>query len=98
MNEKCGYLDRHYYSDGESCICGQIPVEIFFAANCDCGGYRLRRPVHHPSCSYVAWVKKYNQWVVEHPTEPILDPVRLRVGTATLRHLKGVLCLTAIAS
>ena len=89
MSEKCGYLNRHWYCDGEPCVCGQIPEEIFFAVSCDCGGYRLRKPVHNPNCSYIAWAKKRNEWIREHPgLKPPLDyiPITTRESRVEILH------------
>lgn len=84
MKEKCGYMNMHWYQDGDSCQCGQVPKDIFFAANCTCGGYRLRKPIHDPDCPYIAWAKKRNRWIIEHmgddpPIDPPMKSVSYRV-------------------
>lgn len=77
---KCGDHGMHWYHDGETCVCGQIPKEIFFAASCSCGAYRYLKPIHDPDCTQVEWGKKRNQWITEHPdTNPPLDRASYRV-------------------
>lgn len=80
--DKCGDLNMHFYKDGDTCICGQIPKEIFFSRVCDCGASRsgARKPVHRPDCSYIAWAEKRNRWIKEHSTEPALNPVPVRTS------------------
>lgn len=74
MAEKCGDRNMHWYQDGDACVCGQVPSDIFFAASCDCGEYQMRHPMHNPECAYVAWAKKRNEWIANHPeVEPRLN-------------------------
>ena len=82
--EKCGDRNLHYYSDGDTCICGQIPKDIFFASACSCGAYRNRKPVHKADCTYIQWAKKRNRWIAEHmkdepPINPPIDAAHYRV-------------------
>ena len=65
--EKCGDRNMHWYSDGDTCICGQVPVEIFFAAACTCGQYKMSHPIHKPDCEYALWAGRHNKWIAEHP-------------------------------
>jgi len=65
MREECGYLGMHWYKDGDTCVCGQVPVDIFFAAPCTCGAHRYL--MHAPDCEYLAWRRKEAQWRKEHP-------------------------------
>ena len=82
VNEnKCGNQDTHWYSSGDTCICGQVPVDIFFASSCTCGGYRLRKPIHKLNCGYVDWVAKHNRWIQEHPeVNPPLKPASVKTN------------------
>lgn len=65
--KRCGDNNRHWYFEGDTCICGQVPQGIFFAANCTCGARRYIYPVHKPDCAYVLWCKKRNLWIQQHP-------------------------------
>ncbi len=75
---KCGNLNMHWYQDGDTCVCGQIPQEMFFATSCSCGIGVVRTPVHSPDCAYVAWANKRNYWVAENTTEPELSLMHVR--------------------
>lgn len=75
--KRCGDNNLHWFGEGNTCLCGQIPYSIFFAANCTCGGYRYINPIHKPDCVYVEWAKKRNYWIQQHPNlKPRLDKVR----------------------
>lgn len=81
---KCGDLGLHFYKDGPTCLCGQIPEIIFFAKNCTCGEGRNRHPVHKPDCVYVEWGRQRNLWIDEHPnTDPKLDRCHIPVTRGT---------------
>lgn len=86
MGEKCGDLNMHWYQDGPTCVCGQVPEDIFFAATCNCGASRSgrRKPIHSPDCNYIAWAEKRNKWIDEHPTQPPLN----RVSAKASEHYK----------
>ena len=63
----CGDLDRHWYRVGQgahSCMCGQVPEDIFFAADCTCG---KRFQVHDRECAWAIRAKRRNQWIDDHP-------------------------------
>ena len=80
MAEKCGHHNMHWYQDGDSCQCGQIPKEIFFSAGCSCGACRDKKPIHEPDCSQIQWAEKRNHWISEHPDiNPPLGRVCYRV-------------------
>ena len=82
---KCGDRNMHWYHPGNSaktCMCGQIPHDIFFATACDCGQYQMKRPVHYPDCAQVAWAKKHNEWVRKHPE---VDPL-IPLSSIKVRH------------
>ncbi len=77
----CGDEGMHWYGEGETCACGQIPREIFFAGACTCGASRFKKPVHRADCAAVAWMEKRNAWIDAHPEiDPPLDRVRYRVA------------------
>ena len=87
---KCGDHGMHWYHDGDTCMCGQIPKDIFFAEQCSCGAYRYRKPVHDPDCSQIQWAKKRNQWISEHPNiNPPLDRVCYRVKEVFIEGKSG---------
>jgi hypothetical protein len=80
--EHCGDYGRHYYNGKikpESCLCGQIPVDIFFASGCDCGACRELHPVHQPGCKQIVWMEKRNKFIREHTINPPIEPVHYRV-------------------
>ena len=64
--EKCGDNNMHWYDKGDTCVCGQIPRDIFFATPCSCGEYQKRQPMHHPECANVLWAMNRNRWIAEH--------------------------------
>ena len=61
--EKCGHLNMHWYHDGDTCTCGQVPADIFFSANCTCGQSQKKYPIHASDCAFVRWVDKRNKFV-----------------------------------
>lgn len=71
LDRHCGDLGMHWYRDGDTCLCGQVPVDIFFAANCDCGVQDLHlaheAAIHSPKCAFVRWAERRNAWVQDHP-------------------------------
>jgi len=74
--KRCGDNNMHWFGEGNTCLCGQVPWSIFFAANCTCGGYRYINPEHKPDCVYIEWAKKRNLWITQHPNlKPRLDRV-----------------------
>jgi hypothetical protein len=84
MKTKCGVNNQHWYSDGETCQCGQIPVDIFFSKPCSCGAGHLRKPKHKEDCDYISWAKKRNQFINEHPElKPQIDKVPIRTVLIT---------------
>ena len=71
----------HFYHSGESCICGQVPVSVFFAQQCDCGAQRQRYALHKIECAYICWGKKRNEWIDAHPeVSPPVEKIVLRLA------------------
>lgn len=74
----CGAGGSHWFKEGATCQCGQIPHDIFFAENCDCGaprhtvGHRAK-PVHLPTCAWVKWGQKRNAFITDHKLDPPLE-------------------------
>ena len=79
---KCGDLNMHWYQDGNSCACGQIPEDVFFASNCSCGATKTTQlsPMHSPDCPYVAWAENRNAWIMKNDTEPELGTTIVRAS------------------
>ena len=82
MGNKCGDLGMHWYHSGSTCECGQIPEDIFFAASCSCGAFRvgLRKPVHSPDCASIAWAKKRTEWIQNNQVDPPINPIPIRAS------------------
>jgi len=81
-DQKCGYLNMHWYDNGDTCECGQIPRNIFFAPDCTCGASKTnsRRLVHAPDCAYIAWAEERNKWIDENQPDPLLGYIPIRVS------------------
>ncbi len=72
----CGDRGMHWYSKGDMCACGQVPVRLLSTPSCSCGGGRLDPPEHDPECRSVIWAKDRNAWVAANPdVEPRLAHV-----------------------
>ena len=75
----CGHNRLHFYGYGEFCQCGQVPKRFLTPPLCDCGGARLKPPLHEPECRAVKWVDERAAWVTAHPdTYPALPEVNER--------------------
>ena len=53
----CGDRGMHWFSQGDTCACGQVPARLLSTPSCSCGGGRLDPPVHDPECRSVIWAK-----------------------------------------
>ena len=88
IKHKCGDLNMHWYAPGaesNTCVCGQVPCEMFFSFPCDCGQSQYRHPVHNPDCAHVKWAERLNQWIKEHPElNPSLDESHPEVRASCL--------------
>ncbi len=81
MRNKCGDLNMHWWEPGQrdSCVCGQVPYDIFFGTACDCGEGRYLKPVHYKDCASIASQKKHNEWILAHPeVDPPMKPSKIR--------------------
>ena len=83
----CGHMNTHWWDGerkGDTCRCGQVPREVFFADACTCrAGWFSANPVHSRDCPYASWAVMRNEWIRTHPeVSPPLALVRVQVDDA----------------
>lgn len=84
-HNRCGDGGHHFYNGEvkqDTCLCGQVPVDIFFVKGCTCGAGHDKNPIHTLDCAYVQWSIRRNDFIRAHRTNPPLRPTNYKVKEA----------------